>query len=303
MLWIFAALLSAALLGFYDVSKKQALRDNAVLPVLMLNTLICALLFVPAVVGSACGLTDVIPAGTLSQHLYILVKAILVLSSWICGYYAMKHLPITLVGPINATRPVFTLLGAVLIYSEQLNGWQWAGVALALCSFFLLSSNRKHMTADNASPTRWLICLVLAAVLGGMSGLYDKFLLSPADHGGLALNRYFVQAWYNIYQAIMMTAVMLCVWWPTRHSGSRFEWRWGILLIPLFLTAADLVYFYALSCPGALIAVVSMVRRSCVVVSFTFGALLFHEKHLRKRGIELILVVISALLLSIGSIK
>lgn len=301
MLWFFAALLSAALLGFYDVAKKQALRDNAVLPVLMINTLLCALLFVPAVVGSACGWSDAVPAGSWSQHLHVILKAVIVLSSWVCGYYAMKHLPLTLVGPVNATRPVFTLLGAVMIYGERLNAWQWAGVVLAMCSFYLLNRSGKREGAA-FGHNRWMLCLLAAAILGAMSGLYDKYLLSPVTEGGMGMNRYFVQAWYNIYQAVMMTAVMLLVWWPTRRRGARFEWRWGIVLIPLFLTAADLVYFYALSCPGALIAVVSMVRRSSVVVSFLFGAWLFREKNLREKAVELVLVIISATLLAIGSL-
>ena len=37
-MWLLLAFLSAALLGFYDAFKKQSLKDNAVLPVLFLNT-------------------------------------------------------------------------------------------------------------------------------------------------------------------------------------------------------------------------------------------------------------------------
>ena len=33
-MWLLLAFLSATLLGFYDVFKKKALKDNAVLPVL-----------------------------------------------------------------------------------------------------------------------------------------------------------------------------------------------------------------------------------------------------------------------------
>ena len=40
-MWLILAFLSAALLGFYDVFKKMALKDNAVIPVLFLNTLFC----------------------------------------------------------------------------------------------------------------------------------------------------------------------------------------------------------------------------------------------------------------------
>ena len=299
-MWIFLAFLSACLLGFYDVYKKRSLRDNAVLPVLMINTIVCALIFLPFVVQSVTVGGGPIPQAPVSAHLLVIVKSLIVLSSWICGYYAMKHLPLTIVGPINATRPVMTLVGALLIYGEQLNLWQWAGVLLSIVSFVMLSrSGRKEgiRFAHNA----WILLLVVAAVLGAASGLYDKYLMASVNDGGAGLNRYFVQGWYNLYQAIMMTLVMLSIWFPTRKRTTPFQWRWSIIMISVFLTAADMAYFYALSCPGAMIAVVSMVRRSSVIVSFLFGALMFREKNLRAKAIDLLFVLLGMICLFIGS--
>ena len=107
---------------------------------MLLNTLIGSLLFLPLIFSSYAGWLPTVshwfvPSATVEAHLWVFLKAIIVLSSWICGYFAMKHLPITLVGPINATRPVMTLLGAMLVFHEQFNLWQWAGVALAIFSF------------------------------------------------------------------------------------------------------------------------------------------------------------------------
>ena len=51
-MWLLLAFLSAALLGFYDVFKKQSLRDNAVLPVLFLNTIFSSLIFLPFILLS-----------------------------------------------------------------------------------------------------------------------------------------------------------------------------------------------------------------------------------------------------------
>ena len=53
MMWLLLAFLSAALLGFYDVFKKQSLKNNAVIPVLTLNTLFSSLIFLPFIVLSA----------------------------------------------------------------------------------------------------------------------------------------------------------------------------------------------------------------------------------------------------------
>lgn len=299
-MWVVLAFLSACLLGFYDVFKKKSLADNAVLPVLMINTVVCALFFLPLIIASVCGWGGAMPIGTWHDHVLVLIKSTIVLSSWVCGYYAMKHLPLTIVGPINATRPVMTLVGALLIYGEHLNLWQWAGVLLAILSFFLLSRSGKKEGIQFAH-NRWIVLLVVAAMLGAASGLYDKYLMAPLAEGGAALNRYFVQGWYNLYQAIMMTIVMLLIWLPHRKTTTPFKWRWSILLISVFLTAADMSYFYALSYSGAMIAIVSMVRRGSVIVSFIFGAFAFREKNLQSKAVDLLFVLLGMLCLFIGS--
>ena len=299
-MWILLAFLSALLLGFYDVSKKVSLRNNAVLPVLMINTVTCALFFAPVLIGSRLGFIDLIPLCDIDVHLLVLAKAIIVLTSWIFGYYAIKHLPLTIVGPINATRPIITLLGALIIYGESLNPWQWCGVLLAIISILLLStSGRKE--GIRFEHNLWIVLLFLAAILGTASGLYDKYLLAPINQGGAGLNSYFVQAWYNTYQAVLMTLVMLFIWYPNRHKGSIFKWRWSILLISVFLTLADMAYFYALSRPDVLISVVSMVRRSSVLISFLFGAFLFHEKNLKSKIFDLVLIFLGMVCLYIGT--
>ena len=288
-MWLAFAFLSAALLGFYDVSKKHSLRENAVIPILFLNTLFCSLIFLPLAFRT--------PFGGWEMQRFILLKACIVLSSWLLGYIGIKHLPITIVGPINATRPVMVLIGALLIFGERLNLWQWAGVLLAILSFYLLSRSGKKEGID-FKHNRWILCTVGAAVLGAISGLYDKYLM--ATEGGLGLPRLTVQCWYNFYQMGMMGVMLLLLWWPQRKRSTPFKWRWSILLISVFLSVADYVYFYSLSLDGALISVVSMVRRSCVLVSFMLGALLFHEKNLRSKALDLALVLLSMVLLWLG---
>ena len=231
---------------------------------------------------------------------FIVLKSCIVLSSWALGYCGIKHLPITLVGPINATRPVMVLLGALIIFGERLNAYQWAGVLLAVASFFMLSRSGKREGID-FRHNRWIYCIVGAAILGAVSGLYDKYLMASPQNGGAGLAPLTVQCWYNFYQAAMMGCVLLFFWWPRRHSQTPFRWKWSIPLISIFLSAADFVYFYALSMDGSLVSVVSMVRRGSVLVSFLVGAFVFREKNLRSKAIDLLLVLLGMVFLFIGS--
>ena len=304
-MWLSLAFLSAALLGCYDVFKKHSLRDNAVIPVLLLNTVFCSLIFLPFILGSSCGWISegsqwFVPTGNIMMHGLILLKAVIVLSSWILGYIGIKHLPITIVGPINATRPVMVLLGALFVFGERLNAWQWAGVAVALLSFYLLSRSGRR-EGINFAHNRWIYCVVFAAILGAVSGLFDKYLLSPLSQGGEGLDRMAVQGWYNLYQCGMMWMVFFSMWYPMRRRTTPFKWKHSIVLISVFLTMADFMYFYALSMPDALVSVVSMIRRGSVVVSFVFGAWLFREKNLRAKAFDLLLVLLSMVLLWWGT--
>ena len=212
----------------------------------------------------------------------------------------MKHLPLTIVGPINATRPVMVLVGAFIVFGERLNLYQWIGVALAVASFFMLSRSGKKEGID-FKHDRWIYFIVLSALLGAVSGLYDKYLMAPTACGGVGLDRMMVQSWYNIYQCFMMGIMLLVLWLPKRSQTTPFRWHWSIIFISIFLSAADFVYFYALSIPGAMISIVSMVRRGSVIVSFLFGAMLLHEKNLKSKFIDLALVLLGMLFLYIGS--
>ena len=298
-MWLLLAFLSAALLGFYDAFKKESLRDNAVLPVLFLNTVFSSLVFLPFILLSFVA-PDVLhgtmfdmPVAGWEEHKYILLKSFIVLSSWIFGYFGMKHLPLTIVGPINATRPVMVLIGALLVFGERLNLYQWIGVLLAVLSFFMLSRSGKKEGID-FRHNKWILFIVLAAVMGAISGLYDKYLMTR-------LHPMLVQSWYNVYQVFIMCPIILLLWYPQRKTSTPFRWEWTIVGISLFLCAADFVYFYALSYEDSMISIVSMVRRGSVVVSFLFGALFFHEKNLKSKAVDLILVLIGMFFLYLGS--
>ena len=303
-MWVGAALLSALLLGCYDVAKKRSLAGNAVIPVLLLNTLFSSLLLSPYILdahldfgwfGAKCLMDYYGYDIGIREHLLVALKAAITLSSWLCGYHAIKHLPLTIVGPVNATRPVVVLVGAILLFGEDLNLWQWGGVCLTIVSLYLLSRAGSRESID-FRRNRHVWALFAAMLLGAVSGLYDKFLISRCDIGPI-----FVQSWFGIYQFAMMCVICAAIWLP-RRAVEPFRWRWTIPLISLFVTVADFCYYHALDDPDAMIAVVSMIRRSSVIVTFLSGALLFGERNLKAKALDLLLILIGMILLCIGSI-
>ena len=299
-MWLGFALVSALFLGLYDVSKKQSLKDNAVIPVLWFNTLFCSLLMLPFTLlswktGVLDGSIFYVPTAGWELHRLLMIKAFIVLGSWIFGYFGMKHLPITLFGPINATRPIIVLLGGLLLFGERLNLYQWIGVIIAVISFYLLSVSGKK-EGITFYKNKWVFCVIMATILGAVSALFDKYLLGR-------FNNMFVQAWSNFYQLALMTVILFTLWWPTRKRTTPFQWKWPIIFIAVFLTLADYAYFVSLASSASMVSIVSMIRRSSVIVSFLCGALLFHEKNLRSKVIDLILVLLGLFFLLIGSLQ
>ncbi len=334
-MWLALAFISATFLGFYDTSKKASLKDNAVLPVLFLNTVFSTLIFSPFLLDYAGGFgwftgtfLDTAPgsqftdAQHLSQtscsplaaralsnslsisefaasrpelhaHLLVALKAIIVLSSWICGYFGLKHLPLTIVGPINATRPVIVLVGAMLIFGERLNVCQWIGVLISISSIFLMSRAGKKENIDFRS-NRWIWCVAAATLLGAVSGLYDKHIMK-------SLSPMFVQSWFNFYQMIIMAGICALMWYPRRHRGTPFRWSWAIPLISIFICLADFAYFTSLNDPGSMISVVSLVRRSSVIISFICGVIIFKERNIKAKLLDLALLLAGMAFIWLGT--
>ena len=290
-MWILLAVASALCLGVYDIFKKLSLNGNNVLTVLFFNTAFGALLMSPVIIegliNGSVGLGE-----TSMGHFHILIKSFIVLSSWLCGYFGLKHLPLTIAGPINATRPVMVLIGAMLIFGERLNLLQWGGVILGISSLYLISRiGRKE--GISIKHNRWLWLSFGAMVMGAVSGLYDKYLLRQYD----PLE---VQAWYSFYQFVIM-GITIAIIKRVKRDTTPFQWRWTIPCIALFLTIADIAYFYSLSLADSLIAVVSMIRRGSVIVSFLFGVIMLHEKNVKLKIIDLSILLVGLILLVIGS--
>lgn len=341
-MWILLAILSALFLGFYDINKKRALATLDVVSVLTYSLWIgAALLMLPLLysrigvdrLGWTMSSTFYVPMVSLATHGWILIKSLIVLSSWLCAYTSVKYLPLSLVSPMQATRPMWTLIGALTIFGERLGGWQWAGIALALTSIMAMAAmpievakrpfsgaKRRLEVAEQpfkglgATPFKswWpVVALAMSILLGACSGLYDKHMMRHYDHNA-------VQVWYIVYQAIIMALVRLVVA-RQPFRGSDAERRLGgfrallgsgamplkglgaVALIAVFLILSDYVYLVALTDEKSMIAVVSMIRRGGTIIPFTYGLVVLHEQYPLRKSICLIGIMLGLICLCLGS--
>lgn len=278
-MWIWLALVSAALLGVYDVAKKKAVQRNSVLDVLLCATAMTAVFLLPF-----------ISAGTWHDHLRLIFKAFLVSTSWVSGLIGLKLLPLTTASTIKGARPVFVVLLSIILFGEHLNWMQWAGVAMAISALYMLSGTSRKEGID-FSDNKGVTAMAVSVLTGVLSALYDKHIMT-------SMEPLFVQSWTNIY----ITLILLVTNWCTRKPDSgKFRWDWTLLLIAVLITISDFIYFKALKEPGAMLAVISVIRRGSVIVAFVLGATLFKEHRIREKALVMLLMFCGIAILTFGS--
>ncbi|MBR1539094.1 MAG: DMT family transporter [Bacteroidales bacterium] len=294
-MWLWTAVGSAILLGIYDVFKKQASTRNDVLHILLYATALSTVLLSPFILTSVFGWHWLdgsvfsVGDGSLREHLLVLLKSVIVAVSWTTGLMGLKHLPITTAGTIKTSRPVFVLLGSILIFGEHLTLWQWVAIVLALFALWLLGRTSKKEGVDFVR-NKWIFCMWVAVITGVISALLDKHLMK-------SMEPMFVQGWCNFYITVIMAVIVLFGRFTKQKYYQPYRHDWAIWIIALFITASDFLYFLSLSSPGSMLSVVSMLRRSSVIITFLCGAVIFKEKNLRQKGLALLILLVSMAIL------
>ncbi|SEB47611.1 Uncharacterized membrane protein [Tenacibaculum sp. MAR_2009_124] len=296
-MWMYLGLLAALFLGLHNLCKKHAVKGNEVFPVLLGTITAGFLLLTPLYIGSKYD-PDTFKAINLfisdiswKNHGFIFIKSSIMASSWILAYQALKHLPITIVTPIRSAGPFFTFLGAILIYKEQPNGFQWVGFFLIILSVLLYSRIGKKEGIDFKS-NKWIFAIIGATFLGASSGLYDKFLIQE-----LNLTPQTLQFWFCWYTMIILFIIIAIIWLPYKEKRQAFTFQWSMPAVGVLLQAADYFYFKALQDPEAMIMLLSAIKRSQIVIAVVIGGIIFKEKNKRKKLIPLAGIIIGVFLI------
>ena len=296
-MWMYLGLLAALFLGLHNLCKKHAVQGNEVFPVL-LGTVSSGFLFV----GTFYVLSFIYPEYALANgyhfqklswqlHGFIFIKSIIMASSWVLAYQALKHLPITIVTPIRSAGPFFTFIGAIVIYKESPNTYQWIGFFLIIFSVLLYSKIGKK-EGINFKSNKWIFAIIGATFLGASSGLYDKYLIQTLD-----LNPQTLQFWFCLYTILILLIILAITWFPYAEKRRAFKFRWSIIAVGVLLQAADYFYFKALQDPDALIMLLSAIKRSQIIIAVVIGGLVFKEKNKRQKLIPLAGIMLGVFLI------
>jgi bacterial/archaeal transporter family protein len=276
-MWLYLGVFSALFLGLYDISKKHSLQKNAVLPVLFYSSICATVLIVLAIILSMTSpeyMTRIglyIPSASLKDHFFLFIKSAIAFSAWMLSFSALKRLPISIAAPIGTSGPLWTLLGAMFFFHEHPTMMQFMGLGTMLASYYVFSIIGSK-EGIQFSRDKWVWFIVLATLIGTCSALYDKYLIQTRGFSPLL-----VQAWFFIYLIALLIPATIISRIRQGKNYAPFVWRWSVPLIGFSLIGADFAYFKALTYHGSLVAILSTLRQSCIVVSFLGGVIIFKD--------------------------
>ena len=290
--WASWVLASAVLLALYDLAKKASVGANAVLPVLLASTVFGFAAYAAGLL--ATGHFRALGAVSGAAVSLGIAKSVIVGTSWVFTFCALRTLPITIATPIRASAPALVLLIAVPLYGETPSPLQGVGMAAVFAGYFAFSwAGRPEGIDFFRSRAVW--CAIAGAVLSAVSSIWDKYVFQVRAMP--------VEAVQLVFQAglVAFYALALAASRALRLGRDAFEWRWTIPLVGILLAGADWLYFKGVAHPGSPISAASLMRRLSVVLTFLLGARFFHETNLVRKGIALAAIVAGVSLLALAS--
>lgn len=280
-------LLSALFLGVYDLLKKVSLGNNSSFFVLWIANIAGFLFALPfALVMGQVHLSD------FSSQIqgYIFLKAVLVNTSWNLAYIGLKNLPLSIASPLRASAPLWVCIGGVVLFGEHLNLFQWLGIVVIGISYLGFSQAGKREGIHFLKS--WGVLAVMGATfLGATSALYDKYLLSSLHIPALKL-----QVWFSFYLVLIQSLLWL---WISKKEKSPQKFSWTMPFIGIVLVLSDILYFFAVQSEGSYISVISPLRRTGVVVSFSLAFLFLKEKNFQKKWVPLLGLVLGVIIIGL----
>ena len=291
MSWTAWILLSSLFLALYDLAKKASVRDNAVLPVLLCSTCCGCAAFVTGV--AVCGKLPAVFASTSGHALALAaIKSMIVATSWVFTFYALRTLPITIATPIRASAPALVFVAAFFLSGEIPSWIQAVGMLAVFGGYFAFSWAGKHEGIDFfRNKAVW--SAIAGAGFSALSSIWDKYVFQVQ-----AMPVETVQFFFQV-GLVLVYAFLLIVRRMIRIPRARFEFRFTIPFVGILLAAADWLYFKGLAVPEAPISVGSLLRRFSVVITFVLGARFFHETNLKRKALALAAILTGVILLCI----
>ena len=329
MVWIACVLLYGVLKGAREILKKKAMTKSTVIEVLVAYT---TLSFLIVIVTSAWE----IGTGTMPLRMYlfglrpgyyaaIAVKSFVIFVAWICGFRALRKMPVSVYGILDMARVVFAALLGILVLGERPSFMQAGGIVLVCLGLFLLrfvkedeptkaeegkpaevdvseektaedavvtaSAEQKSEAPAKHKPGFYVALAMVSCFLNAVSGNMDKILMKDDRMSSGQL-----QLWYMFFLVAFYVIYTLARRIHLNFRGMlKNPWIWGLSIL---FVIADRALFIANGYAESRVIVMTVLKQACTIVTILGGWLVFREKKILRKLLCAV-VVIAGIVLSV----
>jgi drug/metabolite transporter (DMT)-like permease len=270
-LWILLVLLYGVSKGVRDTMKKLALNKSSLIEVLFFHALLAFVLVIPF----SKGIFD-IPA---IFYFLIFLKSLFVFFAWIFSYKSICKMPISSYGLIDVSGVIFSTLMGVFILREQLDYANIFGIFLVILGLYFVNFSKM---SNNESQPKYILLALVGCLLNAASGTLDKIYTRYVTPGQL-------QFWFMLYMVILYFIYILFTKQKVSIiSAVKNHW---IILMSVIFVVSDRILFIANSDPGSKVAVMTLLKQSCVIVSIFLGKFVFQEKNILYKLLCSLLII------------
>lgn len=266
MIWMLLVLTYGLLKGGREIAKKKALKKNTVIEVLFFYTLLSFLMVTPDIKVAVH--TD--PA----KLLPILLKSFVIFIAWMCSFYAIKKLPISVVGILDMSRVLFATFLGYIYLSETPSTVKIIGLIFVCAGLLALKWGKKFGSKDAEKEeikAKYVALVLLSCVLNAVSGFLDKILMKDLKSGELQFwYMLFLVAFYGIYILISKTKINV-------KSLLKNYWVWALSIM---FVIADRCLFIANSYPESEVTIMTLLKQAGCIVTILGGKFIFKEKNI-----------------------
>lgn len=274
-MYIVVALISAMFLGCYDVLKKVSLKQSNIYEVLFFYCLSgfgISLLFI----GNNFSIT-------LVDSLFVLLKSLIIVVNWLLVIKCLKKLDVSIVVGFSLVNTIFTIFGAALFFKEKITLVHLLSLFFIFLGIFMIAKLEKKQEKER--DNRYIVLLLLANVLASCSAFVDKYMLNYLH---IANNEVLIL--FLLFNSVIYGVIYL-------YKNKKIEFKklksnYFLILAGASIALADITYYYALTLDKGDISIVSIVRKSSVIIATLLASIFLKEKHLLKKlGILTIMLI------------
>lgn len=280
MWWIILVLIYGILKGVRDIAKKKALTINGVVEVLFVYTALAFLFTVPTV-GHIGGVP-------LKEMLMIAFKSFIIFIAFLCSFYAIEKMPVSLYGVLDLSRMLFAMILGVVVLHESLKWNQYIAFVLVTAGLLLLKYKSKAERAGGGESehvaTYLYVLAFISTFLNAVSGMMDKILMGT---GNITSGQ--LQFWYMLYMVVYYAVYVLI-------TRTKINWKTifknpYVWVISILFVVADRCLFIANGYADSRVTVMTLLKQVCVIVTIVGGKIIFKEKNTLHRFICAAIVI------------